>query len=47
MAEVLLYHPKTHDTTVAPNEEVAEVLKKSGWTTEVPKSRQDDNKKEA
>lgn len=32
MAEVVLYHPKTEETYVAPSERSAEVLKKSGWT---------------
>lgn len=44
MAEVQLYHPKTHETYVAPNEDVAAVLEKSGWTTDVPKSRQEEKK---
>lgn len=44
MAEVLLYHPKTHETYTAPSESAAAVLEKSGWTKDVPKSRQDEKK---
>lgn len=44
MATVQLYHPKTHDTYTAPSESAAAVLEKSGWTRDVPKSRQDEKK---
>lgn len=34
---ILLYHPDLKETHEATNEREAEVLKKSGWTEEVPK----------
>lgn len=43
MATVVLYHPKLQTTTEQP-EEAAPVLKKSGWTTNVPKPEQPEKK---
>jgi hypothetical protein len=41
MADAQLYHPKTKDLYTAPSEAAAEVLKKSGWTTEIPKEKKE------
>lgn len=46
MADVTLYHPDLKETVVV-SERRARVMEKSGWTTEVPKKYQDDDKKEA
>lgn len=46
MANVTLYHPELKETTSVP-EQAVPVLKKSGWTTRVPKDKQPDETKES
>ena len=46
MADVTMYHPDLKET-VEVSERRARVMEKSGWTKEVPKKYQDDDKKEA
>jgi hypothetical protein len=48
MAETItMYHSELKETTEARSENQARVLEKSGWSREVPKKYQDDEKKEA
>lgn len=46
MADVTLYHPELKETKTVPEQSVP-VLKKSGWTTRVPKDKQPDEAKES
>ncbi len=44
---IALYHPDLKETTEALTEEQAAVFEQSGWTREVPRKYQTDEKKEA
>lgn len=50
MAEVTLYNkslPEGENVWAAPNEDVAAVMEKSGWSRDLPKKYQSDETKEA
>lgn len=44
---ITMYHPDLKETTEALTEEQAQVFEQSGWTREVPRKYQADEKKEA